>query len=280
MKKRDVTRHAREVITTDIGTIREHCEDLLEKGELWGFSGRVKNHVNFGRSNFYASEETPTPGLQLLTTMYAELAERRRSAQHIARFIDKKLLALSRLAPEQPDHEAGLAHESRDCCSQAERHFQSALNQLETGSPEGHSKVSIYHDDHGEPLLLRKKIAESTALTLVPLALDNMVVPPGAIVSVDNRANRRQSGQVDHGRFSVHSYQAGPDLRVNPLRLSAWAYDDPLDRGLFAVNGWAFAQSPEESELYYSASKAKMLERTALQDFVVAAEIALQQCAE
>jgi|GEM_PF-3609323 len=273
MRREVLFRHAQETVAKDLEALRSAPDGLLENAKELNFGHIIEACLEHGAEGFYSSEVSPRPAVRLVHAAYEELPVRKNTSRQVTKFIGGTLIPLAQLPDRRPDQQVKLGDDDdRGCCPRAESYFHSALEQLRSRWFEGHSRLSVYHDAEGTPLLLRKKVDESTGLTLAPLALKNMVLPPGTIVTVGSAANKQQTGFIRHSQFSIHSYSADDSLELTPLRLSAWAYDDPLDRALFATYGHM-----SNGAGYYSPAKAVMLARTELSDFIVAADEVIEQ---
>lgn len=146
-------------------------------------------------------------------------------------------------------------------CEYSETGFDFARRQLYEQISEfsSHSMLSVYHDDQKQPVLLRKKNDESCALALVALRLtgSNLLVPPGAIVSVGRPSPKDVTGTVkvedatrSHPTTTLHSIAFDPQKHpVLPLRLSAWAFPQAIDRALYAVDGYGLEINSERRDL-------------------------------
>ena len=162
--------------------------------------------------------------------------------------------------------EAVLASSNKEFCQQAEGHFYDALNQLRTGEYSGQPKVSIYHDQDGKPLAIRKSSKESSALLLRDLTAEDIVVPKGSIVDIKKATVSTLTGSAlnfdrSGSCWSVELYRIDGKPVIAPGRLSAWAYKDKNERRLFGVDLWG-------SEPRYNKRKGKLCKNSSLYDFV------------
>lgn len=130
-----------------------------------------------------------------------------------------------------------IAKSSNVACSNAELYFIHALQQIREGCCKNQPKVSVYHDQDGAPVLLRKNKEVDSALTLRGMEISGVPIVPGTIMGVDERASKEKTGSLRFRKygFEVATYLLPSDLLVNPIRISPWAYDNPLDRVLFAM---------------------------------------------
>lgn len=170
-------------------------------------------------------------------------------------------------------------------CIQTEARFVGALKQINTRSYQLQNRVSVTVDETGTPVLFRKGNAESTALTLCNLEVGECVFPPGTIVDIrDNNENnpthtRRNKLNGHRERLDVHAL---PDeFTAAPVRLSPWAFDDPLDRAIFGMSGGIDRQGsdlqiPRSSS--FEASRAEIAQAYSIDDFRDAANQVLLLC--
>lgn len=156
-------------------------------------------------------------------------------------------------------------------CADAELHFNYARRQMfaPVNPLYEHSHVSVYHDQHGSPIFLRKRWNASTALALVAMRLEgsDLDIPAGTIVNLGTFGPEEVTAEKTvispQSKRTVTllrliSFDAKKDS-VMPLRHSAWAYTDPLDRALFATAG--------EHATIMSQDRLDMLTDYSLEDY-------------
>lgn len=263
MKKQDVLRHLDEVVEKDISTVREQSDELVAASANLPCSRAVLEAIITGGNGALVSEHSaPRPSLRLLMAGYGDFEKA--PTPEVARFVQERLFPLVGLEEltEPLSADAGSLRYGVGC-DEAEDRFYSSASQLASGHYVGHRKISTYCDADGRPLLYRKSFAESTALSLVPLSIYDMYIPPGTIVAVDPSMDVASSGYRARPYHEIEAYTVRDRLALNPVRLSAWAFDDPLDRSLFACEG-------NPTPYQYDAAKGYMLEAVALSNFASA----------
>lgn len=260
----EIQEHREGVIRHDIQVVLRHKDKLTQAG------------LTIGDAPYSSPDDlgvdTPTPLLCVARSlMYAateptHMDSRGRQAKEA---LGELVLPNMRLRPAQAVTRLALCSDYNTTCSIAERAFLDAVLQATTSprdiveAPEYHHKIlSVYQDHDGLPILLRKRRIEGSALTLVPLEWDGLTLPAGSIVSVDTKKTRliaRKRRRDDSLR--VYEFSGAPTVR--PLRLSAWVFDDELDRALFArkavAPGWY-------------AEDANLLRGTTIESFQAAAD--------
>lgn len=196
--------------------------------------------------------------------------------------IGSAILPLSGLPAQGEPRSVTLGTNGLTGCLRAERKFFNVLQTARGGKEtQQQTLISVYHDENGTPVLLRKRADESSALTFQPMTFTKLQdgsplqiarqvhVPAGALVAVNGTlANAKRTGSADlDGGTTLFCY--GIDgITIRPIRLSAWAYADPEDRRYYALSE-TFALRPD---------RADYLSRTSLADFQQAAHFILAAC--
>lgn len=159
-------------------------------------------------------------------------------------------------------------------CADAEGYFYDAGRQVFGRKYRTQPQVSIYCGTDGRPLAFRKSKSESSALTLEPLLASGMTLPAGTIVGLD-KDRTTQTGEAIRSRskqrFKLKTYQVDGPIEVTPLRLSAWAYREPLDRAIFGFYD-------DRGELYYDAGRGQKARELDIEDFRRAACMVTSAC--
>lgn len=164
----------------------------------------------------------------------------------------------------------------RGDCSYAETAFFEAVKQVRTHRLASQSEIDIYHTALGKPLLFQKNRDNSTALALQTFDLEGMVIPAGMIVCMpyDQNISISRRRRINEGwqAFNINSHMVEAEqLVIDPLRLSPWAYEDPLDRALFALDGY-------DNDLYCSPERAHKVTKYDIDDFREAASRIIELC--
>lgn len=212
----------------------------------------------------------PRLGLRLLSRAFEDLNKHGLTNKEMAaKFISKELLPLCGLdvADDAADMKIDISGGIRGACEQAEYYFKDSLSQIRSGHNKAQPRISVYHTPEGVPLALRKTSDESTALILESSA----VIPAGTIASVGPRMNSRISGVRCFMHSIFETYEVNEPLAILPIRLSAWAYENPLDRALFAVEHW-------EEEPHYDSERANIVKGACLADFKQASRQLMEMC--
>lgn len=121
-------------------------------------------------------------------------------------------------------------------CIDAEWYFNNARQHTNRGSLGYQNWVNVYHTDDGKPLVYQKSVEAKTGLTLEPLEVNGIIVPPGFIVGLGNHTKISGKYELVSGR-SMNTIAVSDDdpIRVTPLRASAWVYEEEIDRSIFAL---------------------------------------------
>jgi hypothetical protein len=180
-------------------------------------------------------------------------------------------------SPAQNTAAVELLGEDLRSCSQAEDFFVLAVKQIgSNGRADDHDRISVYHNADGTPIALRKTKIESTALLLEPAVSPQLVpIPAGTVVHVGPNASYVKTGEFDYldrrnrPKTRYQTFEVGGEdtgLEVAPLRLSPWAYEDPLDRAVFAISRYNTG-----AEVQYDSDRAKLAQGFSIDDFRLAA---------
>lgn len=227
-------------------SVREHWISRIEKQ-----MAELEPGVNpYG---FMPGVVRPLPVCRSLADMYSGLALMFRYERKVTKInaLHRIRSVLGEIASTEPTltvSRLGNSHASFtwSMCSNAEHYFAVAVDQIEAEFTTGRNReISVYHDDGGNPLFLRKKLDVSTALTLDDMEFEGIPVPPGTIVAMRpndyyNDTNavtgmfRSKDDEKPVSTFRTIRFDSDIDA-ILPLRLSAFAFPDPMDRALFAA---------------------------------------------
>jgi hypothetical protein len=178
-----------------------------------------------------------------------------------------------------------LSRERVSGCPQAEPRFRDCLRQITAGEPASPAQpsISIYHNAEGLPVVLQKSVNNS-ALTLEPLRLTDsepqaaysargeVQAPAGTIGRVGVVTSLELTGQTTVADTAYSTYLIDGQLSFWPHRLSAWAYDDSLDRSIFALHAY------NGQDFHYDSARAQVVEDHSLSDFRKAAGQVMALC--
>jgi len=218
----------------------------------------------------------PTPGTYAVAQAFDEVGrrdtERRRKA--ISSFLTETLLPLAGI-PFSPASNVTSTTDSYlrlRGCTDAENSFWDTYNQVSGAMPSNRkmqSILSVYYDQDGNLLALGKKRKEASSLLLAPIGIeDDVFLPAGTIVGIEH-GGLKQAGRHDYGDWHAKAYLVAGQPHLQPIRLSAWAYDNPLDRTLFAVS--------RDSERY-DDERAAIVTSLTLDDFRAVGAQILSDC--
>jgi hypothetical protein len=152
-------------------------------------------------------------------------------------------------------------------CMDAEVHFGTALEQADTLEHRGHDRLWVFHDSDGNPLAFRKDTNESSSLLLEPFSDGSVTIPPGTIAAISTGHTKQTGGYSGQG-FDLATHLVEGELRIAPVRLSAWTYPEEEDRSDFAV----------EWSVDVNQDRARLVVDNTLEDFVDAAEQIMEVC--
>lgn len=255
-------------------TVRSQEDRALHDGVLnraYNLSDTRWVAANISRKFVVPEVIYPRQGLRLFAAAFTELFFAKGQKPQLATFITEDLMPICGLAPPTNEIQTVIGGERRDPCKDAETYFVECLSQINGQSEGRQTRISVYHTPEGTPLAIRKSYEQSTALTLQPAEL----IPAGTIASISYNKRAKTTGKTTLSRdyyCSLATYQVDGELELAPLRISPWAYDDPIDRALFAVtdNG--------QGKPHYSERRAELITGHNLDDFRQAADQVMQLC--
>jgi len=163
-------------------------------------------------------------------------------------------------------------------CASAEDYFVDTSAQILSNEDRGQATVQVFHDSEGQPVFLKKTLDEPNALSLRPIEIEGLYMPPGSLVAIDRRLEKRTTGKQTiplnpHEDYTYSSHQIAEPLSIAPLRITPWAYPKETDRALFACRF-----DPNTGIAEYNQSRAEIIETYQLQDFERAATAVLSIC--
>lgn len=276
MTKEAVIAHLEETVAAEQQVIREQHDVLTAANPGLERFQRVLDSM-VSTEDFDVKPYWPRPSLHLLRRAFTDIGQVGREHGADLQFIGEHVLPLTGLAPGESVKDIVLTSTgSRDTCQKAEGFFEDAREQVEDGLSRGQQAVAVYDDGAGNPLIFRKEQEFSNGLTLAPLSAGALTLPAGTIAAVASARIHRShaTGLRADGGFGMTVYRASGELDAIPVRASAWAYDEPLDRALFACEGPLSA--PEE--ITFDEEKAALLTGTALEDFRASAHRLMDLC--
>jgi hypothetical protein len=163
-------------------------------------------------------------------------------------------------------------------CPSAEDFFVDTASQILADEDRNQASIQVFHDKEGSPVFLKKHFDEPNALSLKPLSIEGLYMPPGSLVAVDPRHSKRATGKQSVTLNPQETYQysthvISEPMSIAPLRITPWAYEAEIDRVLFACR-----INPSTDIAEYDQSRAERIETYRLEDFERAAKSVLSVC--
>jgi hypothetical protein len=188
-------------------------------------------------------------------------------------FVGQELVPLSGARSDQPTFSGVLGRGMANTCASAERRFYDYLLQITTGEVADpfQANIGVLHDEDRVPLAITKSITKS-AMTLVPIqfigseitgqeiAASGIHAPAGAIGAIDETNLEKMSVKTIDGT-TFTSYLTQEALRFRPTRLSPWAYQDIMDRLIFAL------EAPSKDRICFDPVRSHIVGNTHLDIF-------------
>ncbi len=260
IRAREVSDHYRDVVATEQAILRSEDPLLMAGMHLPRIGGVVQSRGSLANN---LSSIRPRPSHRLLISAFSALSDQgldRNVRDSIGTFSDNFCLPLAGLTA--PDDKKSYAltssGDSSETCPQTEPTFIGALQQV-IDLAEGkkvpraslnrafHRTISTYHAEDGTPLILRKRNNIGLGLILEDMRLDDAAtLPAGTVVGFDRKTNGAHLEQSwcykppakrSVEGFKLQSFIMDSQLAVRPLRITPWAYDNPLDRAVFGIDG-------------------------------------------
>ncbi len=280
MRTRDAVRHARRTARQDIETISANRAELMHGARhLSGVREDIENYLPLDDpGSFRIHPWAPRPGAVLLNTAFREMrAQMARPAASRLKFVSDVLVPLAGISPQTATHEGIWIRSGSAACSMAETRFLAALHQIRKLSDMGQKKLSSYHDEAGNPVLFRKSNGESTAINLAPIALgEDAVIPAGTVLGLGDNMNGQQTGEYTGSGFTLATFAVPQVLEITPIRVSAWAYDNPADRAVFGLPRSRVDAIREDC----GRTPEGFIEHTALDDYADASQRIAELCGD
>jgi hypothetical protein len=286
MRTLEVVDHWREAQEAELATMVEAEQELYEQIPDLRDTGRTLHKIINGRQDsFDFSGGQPRPSHILLSKAYSDTYNAYRGSiaytntgdqakVQLSNFIGNFILPMSGVSSTTHPIQGTLAGKDVAMCWDAEEYFNDCLTQINTGRYRLQTRISVYHDRQGTPLALRKHEATSSAITLVPVSIEGILVPPGSITGVGAHMNKVMTGVVQRDDAPTYAtYLVNNPFAIRPQRLSPWAYDDPLDRSLYALE-----DGPKNGDPEYKRARGRFIEGRTLDDFRQAADKVMSMC--
>ncbi len=198
--------------------------------------------------------------------------------------LNPEALALSQLigivrtdpSPDIPHYKTSLKARKQwsFTCSDAEPRFHNAMRELNGAWVDyDRSKwVDIVVDKNDEPIFIKKRNDQPTALGLRDVLVRGRRIPAGTIFDLGlydyfggSADAKKRKVHVDGSDAKVSIYQESAIRSVSPIRLSMWFHETPEERAVFTHT--KAIDDPNRSHLV----------ETSLQDFTNAARLVIAQ---
>ncbi|MBP7820683.1 hypothetical protein KA043_01090 [Candidatus Saccharibacteria bacterium] len=175
----------------------------------------------------------------LIAGIFSKINQQPEYANNYAKLLGKYLLPLCSI--EDPEYkfpcEMGTTHQV--FCQDTEEYFVDSLVQVKANIFTGQPRLSVYHDEDGNPFAFRKSAQETSALLLQDTITENLHIPKGTYVGIckDNQAMQTGSKKM-HDKYDswlIESYCIDDGFKIAPGRLSPWAHNLETDRELFGI---------------------------------------------
>jgi hypothetical protein len=247
----------------------KHCHELAAAARLIKpLHDRIEK---FKEDDFTPSELFPRASLSLMASIFCALTSdtiaMTKQSVKLSR-AQNMLLTMAGLPLREEPIRLKQTTVSVFTCQAAEDRFLETLDQvrgLRFASRALQPEIRVYHDANNKPLALQKQLTEQSALTLQPTETKGVILPPGTIIAIQGG---KQTGQVVEDDYLLRTFEVSPGFGINPRRISAWAYDAPLDRSVFGVGGWCKV----------AAERGNQVAQVGLEDYVIAAQDIMERC--
>lgn len=269
-----------DTLDADIVSLREREAEIRALGG-WSLFGSIADDVLRNLGRYVELTETdlgayPLPSHKLirhLSSSIPRVRDKKRASDAAKVLLDVALPKQGSSADAPVLTDVKREYFERLYCSDAEGHFSEALSFMRGGPHGPQYRISAYFDEAtGEPFAFRKGYHETTALLLRPVELEHgLVLPPGMIVGFGYVKTAAEVKQHRGVTISAFPFKSSDGMEFG--RLSAWAFDDPDTRRMFALTGTAWYNG-----LDYDVARGRRLAETTLEDFRQAAGKILEMC--
>lgn len=155
-------------------------------------------------------------------------------------------------------------------CLDAEHLFSKAVTQARYHLVGEQDTITIHHTKDRKPVLFQKSAEQDTALSLVPIMINKRVFPSGVIFAVQPVPDAGTETGTHHLSNIDFATREIDDVRLTPIRISPWAFDDELDRSLFGVDA--------SHQRNFNGRRARMVRERTLGDFQSSARHIMELC--
>jgi hypothetical protein len=207
-------------------------------------------------------QTAPLPSLRMIRTQYDKLQD---PGDGYNPYNDEILFSIAGLPSCTSDLQFDVGPQDAACCPSAEWRFRSMLDNVAGSTDKVHEIIKVFHTDIGEPVFIEKERGANTAMSLLSVRVSGICVPKGSIVELHaSEESLDSAASVMIGDTNFVSVLLG-EVSVAPSRVSPWAYEEPLDRGLFAC------EEQSNGTIEVDSERLRMLAVTDLEDFRQAA---------
>jgi hypothetical protein len=165
--------------------------------------------------------------------------------------------------------------EEPNACPDAEEYFVQTAKQIETGEFMEQDKIVIYTDVNKRPIGVGKSFEHPSVLLTEPMKVGGVYIPRGVIAYFDPETTIDVTGWVGREDFEIATVEVGSDLRVMPIRYSAWSYDVPMDQAMYGV-----CRDSATGEARIDFHKIGLLQANGIDKFKQTASLAIELCAD
>ena len=179
----------------------------------------------------------------LLAAIFAEMIEEPKRSERYSKLVGKYLLPQCGLGLSKDYFNCDIGRTYKHFCSDTEGYFVDVLTQIGSRTYSGQPRISVYHDENGAPIALRKSTQESSALLLMDARMGKLCIPMGTFVDIDHEDSATISGRINstdgYNGWILESYSLDNRLTIAPGRLSPWAFESKKDRKIFGVRRYS-----------------------------------------
>ena len=158
-----------------------------------------------------------------------------------------------------------------DACPEAEGYFSDTCNQLLQNRFISQPIINVVHDPNQQPIGVQKSHKARTLLTLEPLLVDDIYLPPGSICKLKKSNNALPSGSSGANGFLVQTFLADNNFSLRPARLSPLAFLDSKDQAVYALQH-------NQQTYYLDQQRLETIRSINMAKFRQAAQVAIAAC--
>ncbi len=274
----EIIEHHHERFKSDQTALETYLEDQGNNlNVVPGFRNYIRRLAEVSYESVDFSNTKPTLLDDAVYYAFHELrwsnGKRRATAQEVMPLV-KPIFELIQ-SPDTPSIRAALTSWSVSTCSLAETKFaevRQITDDIASKKAPSNEQPNVWIYRHEMlPVAIEKRFDSRSALLLTPTTMLGGRIPAGTIATL-NRHGSMESAGKHHGQteFEVLDYTNTPEF--GPLRLSPWAYEQPLDRALYGLSKDTGGKTPT-IDMCRAAVHA-----LTLADFAVSANQVIELC--